>query len=130
LDTKGNVFGGFTPVPWESKPSDPFKADPSGASYLFTIKNPHSVPPTKFPLKADRKEFAIYGSPEYGPAFGNGFDLSISNDSNKHVNSYAHMFGYTYANETGKGGQAPAATFFTGAGHFAVKDVEVFEVVD
>jgi hypothetical protein len=35
-DTKGNIFGGFTPVKWESPNGDKCKADPSLKSFLFT----------------------------------------------------------------------------------------------
>jgi hypothetical protein len=130
LDTNGNIFGGFTPVKWETRTQDNFKADDTGKSFLFTIKNPHGVAAQRFPLKSDQKKFAIYCLPTLGPAFGNGFDLSISDNSNVHTNSYAHMFGFTYTNDTGKGGTSPASTFFAGAGHFRLKEVEVFEVAD
>jgi hypothetical protein len=38
------------------------------------------------------------------------------------------MFGFTYVNDTGKGGVSPSSTFFTGSGHFSVKEIEVFEI--
>jgi hypothetical protein len=56
-DTDGNVFGGFTPVEWENSCS--FKGDDSLRSFLFTLRNPHGVPPRKFKLKAEKKQFAI-----------------------------------------------------------------------
>jgi hypothetical protein len=73
LDTKGNIFGGFTPVAWESikwdgqsldnsntrKSDDTLKADDSAKSFLFTLKNPHNIPPKKFPLKPENKDEAI-----------------------------------------------------------------------
>jgi hypothetical protein len=40
-DTDGNVFGGFTPVEWES--GNKWKGDDSLRSFLFTLKNPHDV---------------------------------------------------------------------------------------
>jgi hypothetical protein len=47
-DTKWNIFGGFTPLAWESytrkKPNaSKFKADLSRRSFLFTLKNPHAL---------------------------------------------------------------------------------------
>jgi hypothetical protein len=47
LDTRGNIFGGFTPVPWESRAWDGNednrrKVDRSQKSFLFTLKNPHN----------------------------------------------------------------------------------------
>jgi hypothetical protein len=41
-DTEGNIFGGFTPLEWES--GYKFKADPSLKSFLFTLTDPHNLP--------------------------------------------------------------------------------------
>jgi hypothetical protein len=53
LDTDGNIFGGFTPVQWESSKDVKFKADPPGKRFLSTMKDPHNVPARRFALKAD-----------------------------------------------------------------------------
>jgi hypothetical protein len=58
LDTKGNIFGGFTPVEWES--GSDFKADDSLKSFIFTLKNPHNIPAKRFALKTVRKHRALY----------------------------------------------------------------------
>jgi hypothetical protein len=60
LDTEGNIFGGFTPLEWESwvwngnswDEDGRFKADDSLKSFLFTLKNPHDIPARRFALKA------------------------------------------------------------------------------
>jgi hypothetical protein len=52
-DTEGNIFGGFTPVKWESRvwngkkgpENNCFKADESESSFIFTLRNPHGLPP-------------------------------------------------------------------------------------
>jgi hypothetical protein len=61
LDTKGNIFGGFTPVEWESRTprrswddSNCWKWDDSLNSFLFTLKNPHNVPARRFALKNEK----------------------------------------------------------------------------
>jgi hypothetical protein len=69
-DTKGNIFGGFTPVKWESPASGKWKGDDSLRSFLFTLRNPHGVPPRKFALKAERKEYAIWCYSKYCVVFG------------------------------------------------------------
>jgi hypothetical protein len=51
LDTNGNIFGGFTPVEWESPSKLCNKIDPSEKSFLFTLKNPHNVPARRFALR-------------------------------------------------------------------------------
>jgi hypothetical protein len=47
LKTKGNIFGGFTPVEWESRDWH-FKADDSLKSFRFTLKNPHNLSTRSF----------------------------------------------------------------------------------
>jgi hypothetical protein len=77
LDTKGNIFGGFTPVKWESRVHDGkfgdenncFKADNSLKSFLFTLKNPHNIPARRFALKAEKKHEAICCYSFRGPFF-------------------------------------------------------------
>jgi hypothetical protein len=134
-DTAGNIFGGFAPVEWESrkydaKASEAFgrhncvKADPSLKSFLFTLKNPHNFPATKFALKAEEKHRAIVCRSDRGPHFR---DICGSGNCNANTDSFPHGFGRAYANDTG---QDPW-TFFSasqGSGLFTVKEIEVFEM--
>jgi hypothetical protein len=123
LDTNGNIFGGFTPVEWESHYPTRFKADPSLKSFLFTLKNPHNVPARRFALKAEKNHKAIYCIFEEGPFF---HGLYISDSCNTNTASYASDFGEVYTNDTGLNGQK----FFTGSSHFEVKEIEVFEITE
>jgi hypothetical protein len=62
-DIERNVFGDFTLVEWESRvwngkggnENNCYKGDDSLRSFLFTLRNPHCVPPRKFALRAERK---------------------------------------------------------------------------
>jgi hypothetical protein len=122
LDTKGNIYGGFTPVEWESRVwegdgRNSYKADPSLKSFLFTLKNPHNFPSRRFPLKAEKMNEAIRCRSEYGPIFN---DIDVSDYS------HTKSFGGVYANDTGLDGK----TFFTGSQNFEVKKIEVFEITD
>jgi hypothetical protein len=47
-DTKGSIFGGFTPVRWESPPGLKIRADLSLKNFIFTLKNPHNIPRQPF----------------------------------------------------------------------------------
>jgi hypothetical protein len=66
-DMEGNIFGGFTPLKWESRKwngkhgreSNGYKADPSLKTFLFTLKNPHNFPARRFALKAEKKDKAL-----------------------------------------------------------------------
>jgi hypothetical protein len=123
-DTGGSNFGGFTPLEWESRPwrgswDDAAKADPSLRSFLFTLKNPHNLPPRKFALKAERSHQAIGCVSSWGPNF---WDIGVA----EATGSYTDWFNTSYANDTG----LPDKTFFTNPARFTVKEVEVFAITD
>jgi hypothetical protein len=126
LDTNGNVFGGFTPVEWDSTRSR--KADDSLRSFLFTLGNPHNIPAKRFALKAERKRRAIWCPSGWGPCFGASLfacDLAVSDNCNANMRSGAGV-GIAYINDTGLDGK----TVFTGSYHFQVKEIEVFEITE
>jgi hypothetical protein len=131
-DTGGFIFGGFTPVPWESQPFNEeeediddtiAKADESGRSFLFTLRNPYALPPKKFPLYRESRKQAILCSRKRGPMFG-ADDLLVDTRCNENTTSRTRGFGSSYSNGTGRDGK----TFFTGMAYFTVKEIEVFEV--
>jgi hypothetical protein len=130
-DTNGNIFGGFTPETWESRPwygkqgteSNTWKCDESGRGFVFTLRNPHNVSARIFRLRADKKQFAMICAESLGPGFGNCF--VISNESNVAKVLMAD-FGEVYTNDTGMEGK----TLFTGADTFIVNKIEVFEIID
>jgi hypothetical protein len=131
-DTKGNIFGGFTPVKWESpvwntkeeKEDNRCKRDSSLQSFLFTLKNPHNFPARKFHLKAEKQGEAIYCDFRNGPCFGRACDIGVLDSCNTAARSYT-FFGCAYANDTG---MDALNTFFTGAHWFQVKEIEVFKI--
>jgi hypothetical protein len=123
LDTKENVFGGFTPVKWESPQLFQYaKADHSLRSFLFTLKNPHNIPARRFALNAEKKDGAIVCHSERGPHFN---DIGVSDNCNRNTKSWTRL-GWPYTNDTGLN----ANTVFTGSGHFQVKEIEVFEITE
>jgi hypothetical protein len=120
-DTKGNIFGGFTPLKWESNGG--YKCDDSQRSFLFTLKNPHNIPAKRFALKADQKNRAIYCGPDRGPSFPG---IWIYDNCNANTDSNTYSFGDVYTNDTGLDGN----TFFAGSMNFTVKEIEVLEIAD
>ena len=68
------------------------------------------------------KQHAIYCDSSYGPTFGPGHDLHISNDANTTSFSESNL-AYSYQLPTGQ-----QSTFFTGAKNFNVTDYEVFGI--
>jgi outer membrane murein-binding lipoprotein Lpp len=121
LDTNGNQFGGFTPVKWKSGTWRE-KADRSLKSFLFTLNNPHNIPPTRFPLKAEMNDQAIWCKSGWGPNF---CDIYVSDDCNVNTDSYTQL-GISYPNTTGENEE----TVFTGSKYFQVEEISVFEIMN
>jgi hypothetical protein len=99
LDTKGNIFGGFTPVEWESATDSKYgkwKADYSLKSFVFTLKNPHNISARRFALKAEKKREAIYCDSKCGPRF---FDIEAYDNCNANTMSRTWLGG-CYTNNT------------------------------
>jgi hypothetical protein len=82
LDTKGNIFGGFTPLEWESHTSMFWKADESQKSFLYTLKNPHIISARRFVLKAEEIWRGIECYSHDGPSFGSDFGVSDNCNAN------------------------------------------------
>jgi hypothetical protein len=130
LDTEGNIFGGFTPVEWESRvwngkkwdENNCLKGDDSLKTFIFTLKNPHNMPARRFTLKSDKKYRAIFCNSERGPHF---YDIRVYDNCNANTNSNTYL-GLTYTNDTGMDG----TIVFTGSKHFQGKEIEVFEITD
>jgi hypothetical protein len=116
--SEGWVFGGYTPLPWNSSGS--YQNDSSGTSFLFTLKNPHGTSPQKFALKLP--QYAIECIPSYSPTFGRGWDLYISDRCNANTSSHTN-FPSSYQDTGGRGKET-----FCGHHTFAVSEIEVFEV--
>jgi hypothetical protein len=133
-DTDGNVFGGFTPVKWESSAPGEWnghdKCDDSLRSFPFTLKNPDGVPPRRFALKAEKKQEAINSDSAFCAVFGGGnsSDIVVFDNCNANRDSYTligtNWSDRVYANDTA------FEDFLTGAVNFTVKEIEVFEIAD
>jgi len=119
-------FGGFTPLKFES--SDGFKEDNMLESFIFSF-----YWKKKFTLKESRKDCAIYDSEEYGPTFGEAFDIFIANNSNKKKGSYANL-NNSYENKevmkenNFQQGSDEANSYMAGSNFFLTKEIEVFHI--
>jgi hypothetical protein len=123
LDTEGNIFGGFTPLKWESPTSGCNKVDDSLRSFLFTLTNPHNIPVRRFMLKAEKKQYAIICNSNFGPIFGYGYDIGVCDNCNANTRSHT-VLGNSYTNDTG----LDKFIVFTGSQYFQVAEIEVFEI--
>jgi hypothetical protein len=126
LDTDGNVFGGFTPVEWETPASGKSKGDDSLQSFLFTLRNPHGDPPRTLALREEKKGDAIYCHSAWCAVFSGG--IVVWDKCNTKRDSWTRIgrkwSDMVYENDT------RFEYFFTGAEEFTVKEIEVFEMND
>jgi hypothetical protein len=118
--TKGFIFGGFTPIAWESG-NGIYKPDSSGRSFLFSLKNPRNSEPRKFMLMSGRN--AIYCHSSYGPFFPGNEDMGVYDNCNTSTNNFTSLGG-SYVNDTGIDGNL----VFTGEQSFTVKEIEIFAI--
>jgi hypothetical protein len=131
LDTKGNIFGGFTPVEWESRVwngrfgnnSNCLKVDDTLESFLFTLKNPQNLPARRFALKPDNKHWAISCDSNWGPCFR---DIAVSDNCNANTESYTQLGCCAYTNDTG----LHESVVFAGSTNYQTVEIEVFEITD
>lgn len=114
---KGHLFGGYTSVGWQAR--NGYVTDPH--AFIFTLTNPHDVPPTKFDPKPNANHIMDHSS--YGPTFGTGHDIFVAGQADS-ANSYTN-FPHAYNDTTGKGN-----VLFTGSREFRASEVEVFAVTD
>ena len=90
-------------------------------SFLFSLVNPSGDTPTKLPLKGTANQYGIYCNSSYGPTFGGGDDLRISNSANENTDSYSQLDN-TYECPP----DATNTTFLVGDRNFTVNELEVF----
>ncbi|CAF3659459.1 unnamed protein product [Rotaria sordida] len=112
------LFGGYTTIPWTSDGS--YKNDTT--AFLFTLTNPHNLPPTKYLINPGNAGNAVYHNSGYGPTFGTGHDIHLANYSNSNNSSFTN-FNHGYLDTTGKRNNT-----FTGARNFTTSDIEVFKL--
>ncbi|CAF2225380.1 unnamed protein product [Rotaria magnacalcarata] len=116
--TNNYLFGGYASVGWTST-YGAYINDPR--AFLFTLTNPHNIPPTKYLVKPDKVAYALQYSNDYGPIFG-GCDITLFTNSNSNQSSLVN-FPYFYVDTTGQ-----AKNTFTGTANFTTLDIEVFKV--
>ena len=91
--------------------------------FLLSLVNKIHVKPIKL-THLPSKPYGIYTANSYGPTFGGGHDLHISNNANSNSNSYTNL-GHTYKAPPGQ----QANSFLAGAYNFIPNEVETFYLV-
>ncbi|TNV81891.1 hypothetical protein FGO68_gene8758 [Halteria grandinella] len=108
--TEGKILGGFTPQTWNHQGS---KKDPD--VWLFNIEAPCIF---NF---IQSQATSIVANSGYGPIFGSGWDLFISDDCNSNDSNFVKGSSFQYS-------QGVSNLLLTqGEVHFTVKEIEVYQ---
>ena len=95
------IFGGYNPECWRSRSH--FYIGNS-ESFIFSLSNPENRPLKFVNIKPSE---SIYDEVSFGPSFGGGNDICISNNSN-----LEDSFNYTYLGSTYQGDKIENFNFF------------------
>lgn len=115
---EGYIFGGYTAQSWGG---NGFKTDHT--TFLYTLTNPHSLPPTKFVLKPLEANHAIMCYNFYTVVYGGGVHaLQVCSMSNEVNNSWVNFPG-SFIDTAGKGKET-----FTGGSSFTTSEIEIYSV--
>jgi hypothetical protein len=120
-NTNGFIFGGFTSLPWNSS-GGVYHGDNS--AFLFSLTNPSNTP---LKLKVKPAQNAVWHHSNYGPTFGDGWDLYVSSLSNTNRQNFMNLTSYEFPNglSGNEGGE-----FIVGGSdsYFQTVEIEVFQV--
>ena len=134
LSSDNYIFGGYTEIDWESTTwngkvgeENCSRRDGIGNEFVYTLKNPHNIQPSKFNMKKYWYNHSICCDVNLGPIFGCN-DIRIEDKCNEKRNSfnfYDFKKGeFCFDDTTGK-----KRLLFTGNDHFTVKEIEVFHII-
>ena len=131
--TDNYIFGGYTSINWESTKwngqcgeKNNARREGHGLEFIFTLKNPHNIPPSKYNIQKKWLDHSICCDINLGPIFGCN-DIRIENNCNTNSNSFSYYdFNpgeYCFDDTTGK-----KRMLFTGSSTYKVEEIEVFKI--
>lgn len=111
IQARGYLFGGYNPDHWELSKNKIEKYLPD--SFLFTLTNPHGIPPTRLFPQKDKRSICFH---KIGGIFFGGF--AVMSDS-KNVNIYSSD---NFIDTSGKG----KGLFTSNDGYNVIDDIFVY----
>ena len=119
--TKGNIFGGFTSLAWDSTIG--WKQDKD--AFIFSLVNCNSTP-MLIPVRPDDR-YTVCCHPAHGPIFGGGNDIHIEKNSDSSSLSFSNL-GCSYNFNIFPCGTIQAQSFLAGSRYFRTSEIEVFQL--
>ena len=121
LNDKGNIFGGYSSIPWTSNGGNKTAKD----CFIFTLTNIYNIEPTKFPYLKDR---SVCHDESYGPLFGGGSDLGFGSNFISSKGSWS-SFPYSYKDILNKGKSIFTGDLNNNNHYYLLKEIEIFETL-
>ena len=98
-------------------------------AFLFSLVNKPGWAPVKLPQTgkySSRRKYSVCFHSSYGPTFGGGKEIYISNYASSNSHSYSNL-GHTYSSPGGNSYSSIfSQTFLAGTHHFTPDEVETF----
>ena len=91
-------------------------------AFVFSLYNVKGYNPVKL-TQYQNQQYAVYRCSSYGPTFGGGHNIYISDNAKSNQHSYTEC-GSMYSNPAGY--SAGHCNFFTGSLYFSPSDIEVY----
>ena len=114
--TSDCIFGGYTEQTWDGNDC---KRDPN--AFIFSLTNKLNKPAL---FKSTNGENAILTNSDYGPIFGKGFCILITNNANSNMYNSSNLWKSSYS--TGMAyNSVEARSYLAGTFHFKVSDYAV-----
>jgi hypothetical protein len=120
--TNNYIFGGYTEAKWDS--SD-LRTDKN--TFLFSLVNKDKSPIKMNINKNDDR--AIYCMASFGPIFGSGHDICISDGCNLNSDSYSKLGG-SFVHPDYLNDAEQAKCFLACESNFKVAEIEVFQKIN
>jgi hypothetical protein len=116
--TAGKVFGAYTPNYWGK--NNGYIKDDKKEGFIFSLNHK-----TLHEIKNEKSQYAIYSKPTYGPTFGEGHDICISDQCQ--IRKCKCILGNTYELPK-KYDVSKARAYLAGEVYFLVDDYIVYGV--
>ena len=115
-----HIFGGYVNVSWDT--SGLYKQDRN--SFIFSLVNRDHTQ-VKMNFDAFYGNNSIQCNSSYGPTFGGGHDIYVSDQANSNSLSYSNL-GYNYKHPLYSYNTNEAKSFLAGSYNFQVSEIEVY----
>ncbi|KAK8791969.1 hypothetical protein WA158_005346 [Blastocystis sp. Blastoise] len=117
-----NIFGGYTNNNWDSEND----CKSYSKEFLFTLSNEHGILPTKYNYISRNTQYGIFCGFSFGPVFGAGTDIYISDQCHTNNYSYCNACYYGEVNTYQQSKLFVNTESSKCENHFIVEDYEVW----